>query len=340
VIITPFNNPLAIPIGKIAPAILFGNTVVWKPAPAGAAIAQSVLTLARAAGWQVNGLDLLHIVNGDSSVAAALAADSNIDAVTVSASLAAGYALQEICASRHIPFQAELGGNNPAIVWRDADLPDAAGQIAAGAFGFAGQRCTANRRAVVDAACFDAFISHLTRATAALHWGPASDLQTVVGPLLHAAKRDQVAAILSRAGATGCQILTPHQNQSNYAALMQSGPYLPPAIVICDDPAHEIVQEETFGPVLVVQRATTFDHALQLANGVRQGLVSALFSPNPGQQQQFLANAQAGVLKLNRSTVDADASSPLGGWKASACGPPEHGPSDREFFTRTQTIYG
>jgi len=99
------------------------------------------------------------------------------------------------------------------------------------------------------------------------------------------------------------------------------------------------VQEETFGPVLVAQRAASFDHALELCNGVRQGLIAALFSASPSHQEKFLRQARAGVLKLNRATADADAVSPLGGWKASGVGPAEHGPSDREFFCRVQTIY-
>ncbi len=339
-ILTPWNNPLAIPIGKIAPALLYGNTVVWKPAPAGAAIAHALLELGRAAGWHIDGEDVLHLITGDAGTAALLAEDQHIDGVTVSGSPQAGVALHEICARRHIPFQAELGGNNAAIVWDDADLPDAANQIVGGAFGFAGQRCTANRRVIVAHTCFEQFMHYLRQSTIDLTWGDPWNEQTCVGPLLNIAKRDQVSALLQRARQDGHQIFVPHEQQSNYADLMQRGPYHPPAIVVCDHPAHEIVQEETFGPVLVVQRAENFEQALALCNGVRQGLVAALFSASPALQQQFLAQAQAGILKLNRSTVDADAASPLGGWKASGSGPAEHGPSDREFFCRVQTIYG
>ena len=161
-VVTPWNNPLAIPIGKIAPALLYGNTVLWKPAPAGAMVAQRLLPLLLETGWPTGALAICH---GDQSTARQLAEHELVDGVTLSGSLQAGYALQEICAYRHVPFQAELGGNNAAIVWHDADLQSAADQIAAGAFGFAGQCCTANRRVIVCAENFNEFVGHLQSST-------------------------------------------------------------------------------------------------------------------------------------------------------------------------------
>ncbi len=118
------------------------------------------------------------------------------------------------------------------------------------------------------------------------------------------------------------------------------GAWLPPAIVVTAEAAAEIVQEETFGPVLVVQPASDFEHALALLDGVRQGLIAALFSPGSERRARFLAAARAGVLKLDRSTVDAAVEAPFGGFKASGLGPPEHGPGNLKFYTRMQAIYG
>jgi acyl-CoA reductase-like NAD-dependent aldehyde dehydrogenase/nicotinamidase-related amidase len=335
-VVSPWNNPLAIPLGKIAPALLYGNTVAWKPAPAGTGLATRLLELLGAAGCPPG---VVTLVPGDDGPARLLAAEDAVDAVTLSGSLRAGYALQEICARRHVPFQAELGGNNAAVVWEDADLPDAATRIAEAAFGFAGQRCTANRRAVVAAGCYEAFLDHLQAATAGLVWGDPLEPATQVGPLISVGKRDQVAALVGRAAPAARRVLVPHEGQANGERLRQAGAYYAPTIVCADDPALEIVQEETFGPVLVVQRVTDFTEALDLCNGVRQGLVAALFSRSPELQRRFLAGAGAGILKLNRGTADADAVTPFGGWKASGVGPPEHGPSDREFYTRTQAVY-
>jgi acyl-CoA reductase-like NAD-dependent aldehyde dehydrogenase len=154
-----------------------------------------------------------------------------------------------------------------------------------------------------------------------------------VGPLVSVAAAERVAAAIDRARAAARAVIVPH-------ASVPRAPFLPPTIVLCDDPAAEIVQEETFGPVLVVQRARDFDEALRLVNGVRQGLVAALFSRSAERRARFLEEAEAGVLKLDEATADAGVEAPFGGWKASGIGPPEHGHGDLEFYTRAQALYG
>jgi len=336
-IITPYNNPVAIPVGKIGPALLYGNTVVWKPAPAASMIGRRVLELARKAGVPE---DVLLLCTGDRASAMRLAEDENIDGVTVSGSALAGFAIQEVCARRSVPYQGELGGNNAAIVWDDAELSMAASEIVAGAFGFAGQRCTANRRVVVAEAIAKPFLLELEQATARLRWGDPMHPDTLIGPLISVGKRDAIDGLVRRSAAVGCQSRVPHRNQQDLAELIERGAYYPPTIVLADDPSHEIVQEESFGPLLVVQRAPGFDRAIELCNGVRQGLVASVFSSSPELRARFMRDAHAGVLKINAATADADAVSPLGGWKASGVGPAEHGPSDREFYCRVQTVYG
>jgi acyl-CoA reductase-like NAD-dependent aldehyde dehydrogenase/nicotinamidase-related amidase len=332
-LITPWNNPVYIPVGKIAPALLFGNTVVWKPAPAGTALANRIMAHLEAAGFPHGTVTL---VTGDQSTARLLMEDARVDGVALTGSSLAGYAAQEICGRRRIPLQAELGGNNAAIVWADADLAEAARLIAEGAFGMAGQRCTANRRVVVDARCSDEFVRLLREATAALGWGDPLEPATQVGPLISAEQRSRVAAAVARATPAASRVLVPHGESAGHA----EATCLPPTIICCDDRNHEIVQEETFGPVLVVQRAASWEDALALCNGVRQGLVAALFTHSPELQEQFLFRAGAGILKINRATADAEVDVPFCGWKASGIGPAEHGACDREFYTRTQTVYG
>ena len=331
-IVTPWNNPVGIPLGKIGPALSLGNAIVWKPAPAASRVTLAILEMAREAGIPEG---LINAVFGDHGTARALMEDERVEAVSLSGSSAAGWTAQEICARRRIPLQAELGGNNAAIVWEGADLSDAAASVARGAFGFAGQRCTANRRAVVQDLLFDRFLESVAAATAALHWGDPFDPSTQVGPLVSAAARDRAAAAVARSRDEAERIVVPHAGPPPDSA----GAYMPPTIVVGAAPGSEIVQTETFGPVLVLQRARNFEEALALSGGVRQGLVAALFG-GEARAGQFLDRARAGVLKRDRSTAGADAVAPFGGWKFSGVGPPERAPGDVEFYTRIQALYG
>jgi len=337
-LISPWNNPVAIPVGKIAPALIYGNTVVWKPAPAATKISEAMLKLLRQSGVPAGAVQIL---TGDHTTAQKLAANESINAVTLTSSASAGLAIQEICARRFLPLQAELSGNNAAIVWNDADLAAAAKQIVWGAFGFAGQRCTANRRVIVSAHRFEKFWRELKIAAEKLTWGDPLATATDIGPVIHAGKREEQTALVAAAQKSGAarrvEFLFATRAKESW---VKTGAYAQPVIVCCDDSNHPLVQEETMSPLLVVQHAENFEQALKLCNGVRHGLVAALFSDSPKLQEKFLAEAQAGMLKINSATAGVDISLPFGGWKMSGLGPPEHGEADRLFYTRMQAVYG
>ncbi len=336
-VITPWNNPFLIPLGKISAAFAHANTVVWKPAPQSASIADTVMDCLRQADLPRHSVNLLH---GNAQTARQLMVHPLTDAVTLTGGAQAGYSAVECCSRRHVPLQAELGGNNAAIIWKDADLGLAAPAIAEGAFGQAGQRCTANRRVIVHQDCYDAFLSALVTSAAKLPWGDPFDSDTTIGPMINNASRRAFSAILTRANAQGAEVLYPLGQVPPLAPHTHDhGAYQAPAIVVSPTHGSEIVQEESFGPILVVQKANDWEHAMELCNAVRQGLVSALFSSSPDLWQQFLNESKSGILKLNQSTADADVHLPFGGWKASGIGPPEHGAADIEFYTRIQTIY-
>ncbi|MGA8433696.1 MAG: aldehyde dehydrogenase family protein [Methyloceanibacter sp.] len=333
--ITPWNNPIYIALGKIVPAILYGNAVVWKPAPEARSVSRHLLRCFVTASWPG---ELVNLLEGGSHEAEALMNERSIDAVTITGSAAAGDSAQEICARRHVPLQAELGGNNASIVWSDADLPEAARKVAAGAFEMAGQRCTANRRVIVHAACLNRFVELLVKAAAAMQWGDPLDGGTEIGPLVSASHRDRVAGAVALAVAQrGSELLPLGERPPTVGE--HEGKFYPPTIINCNDPAHDIVQEETFGPVLVVQPAQDWDEAIRLCNGVRQGLAAAVFATSPDKVRNFIERARAGILKVNEATAGAVVDAPFGGWKASGVGLPEHGSFDVEFFTRPQTVY-
>ena len=337
-LISPWNNPVAIPIGKIAPALVYGNTVVWKPAPAATKISLNLLKWLREAGVPK---EVVQILTGDHHTAQKLAADENVDAITITSSAQAGYAIQEICARRFLPLQAELNGNNAAIVWDCSDLAAAARRIAWGAFGFAGQRCTANRRVIVGEDNFERFIGELKSAGEKLKWGDPLRKDTDIGPVIHAGKRGEQLAMIEAAKDSGAahRIEFLFENRAG-ESWVKKGAYAHPIIVGCDELEHPLVQEETMSPLLVVQCAKSFDEALKLCNGVRHGLAAALFSDSKKLQKRFLAEAQAGILKINSATAGVDVSLPFNGWKMSGSGPPEHGEGDPLFYTKIQAVYG
>ena len=334
-IITPWNNPVYIALGKIVPAILYGNAVVWKPAPEAKMVSRHLFQCFVKANWPDG---LVQLLEGGQREAQALMNERSIAAVTITGSSAAGDSAYEACARRRIPLQAELGGNNASIVWFDADLQEAARKIAAGAFEMAGQRCTANRRVIVPEPCLDEFVGLLVRATMSLKWGDPLDGDTDIGPLVSVSHRDRVAWTVDRALGSGGRKLLPLGEQ---LAMVEehAGKVYPPTILFSHDAASEIVQEETFGPVLVVQPVEAWEDAIRLCNGVRQGLAAAVFTASRDRVRDFLQRARAGILKVNEATAGATVDAPFGGWKASGVGPPEHGAFDLEFFTRPQTVY-
>ena len=233
-LIGPFNNPLAIPVGKIVPALLYGNAVIWKPAVPGSRIAKKTAELFAIATGQPK---VLQVLCGNDQTARQLMAAS--DGVTISGSLKAGRAAQEICAAHHIPLQAELGGNNASIVWGDVELTAAAANITEGAFAFAGQRCTANRRAIVDSSIYDVFLDQLVMASRRLILGDPADEKTQIGPLISSASRNRVKAVIDRARAAAFRVITPSGKLDG----AWGDAWLEPTIVCCDDPSAEIVQE-------------------------------------------------------------------------------------------------
>jgi acyl-CoA reductase-like NAD-dependent aldehyde dehydrogenase len=332
--ITPWNNPLAIAAGQLAPAFAYGNAIVWKPAPAGNRCGAALHRLLLEAGVEPEALLML---TGAGDVGLALARQRGIDAVCFTGATSTGRMLAALCGDRNLPVQAELGGNNAAIVTAEADLDRAALLVAEAAFGSAGQRCTATRRVILLPDVYDRFSDLLEASTARLSWGDPQAEETHVGPLINDEHAARVAAVVARAAAAGHRIVQPHLAD---AAKAVDPPFYPPTIVFCDDPRAEIVQEETFGPVLVVQRARDLADAFALQNGVRQGLAAALFSNSADEQQAFLATARAGILKLNQATVEAGVDVPFLGWKDSGIGPPQHGAANRIFFTRAQAVYG
>ncbi len=333
--VTPWNNPLYIPAGKIVPALILGNAVVWKPSPQAFQAASRLREEMCKRGVPH---ELLGVVSGDDRTAREVMNHPLVAAVSLTGSSAAGYAAQHACAARRIPLQAELGGNNAALVWQDADLDLTANSIARGAFEFAGQRCTATRRAVVHESVYEQFLQRVEEAATLIPFGDPREEQTRVGPVISAEKAMRIESLLSRAEHDADRI-TRVSSKAFLTLRKRSECYVRPAVVCCDQRESEIVQEESFGPVLVVQRAKDWKDAVDLCNAVRQGLAASLFARGEDVQRRFLHEIETGIVKLNQPTSGADVDVPFGGWKSSGLGPPEHGAFDLEFYTRPQAVY-
>jgi acyl-CoA reductase-like NAD-dependent aldehyde dehydrogenase len=331
-IVTAWNNPFAIPIGKLAPALGSGNPVVWKPAPAGSAVARWLLqSLAEAdLGAQVTA------VLGDARAALALADHPAVARLSFTGSLAGGRALAWRCAARMIPFQGELGGNNAAIVMPDADLDAVVADLAPAMFSFAGQRCTAIRRIIVHRDAHPALSRCLADAVAALSTAAPGAEDTVLGPVISRHKQTSLQGLIQEGLSAGGRILA----RGSVGADLPEGGFWLPATVLQDVPDDSpLVMDEQFGPVAVVQTARDLDHALALANGTGYGLLAALYSGDANTLERFEADARAGILSINRARPAFDPALPFGGWSGSGMGMPEHGGWGRAFNALPQAVY-
>lgn len=321
-LITPWNFPLAIPLWKAAPALAFGNAVVLKPAPQALACA---LRLA-----ELLDLDAFRVVPGDAEEGAALVEAA--DVISFTGSAAVGVLVRAAAVRRGVPVQAEMGGQNPAIVLPDADLEVAAAQIAAAAMGFAGQKCTATKR-IIAVGNGDDVRQAVLAAVARLGFGDPSDPATAVGPLIDKAARDRVVAAASGAVASGGRILTGGRSADGLG-----GWYAEPTLVDGLPADHPLACEEVFGPICVVQDAASADEAVALANGVRYGLASAVYTRDLDRALDISARLDTGLVKVNAPTSGVDFYLPFGGEKDSSYGGREQGKAAQDFYTSTHTV--
>lgn len=331
-IVTPWNNPVAIPAGKIAPALAYGNTVVWKPAIEAARTSLAIFeTIPRAE-------DIVGIVNpvfGDASTARRIIEHPLVNAVTLTGSVGTGMSTAAQCARIGKPLQAELGGNNPAIVLRDCNLHAMARQMALSAFSFSGQRCTAIQRFIVERSILDEFEKEFISAVKSLRVGVPFDKDTNVGPLISHAHRQSICSMVERAVKDGARILC----GGTIPAELESGCWLLPTVIAGVASDSRIAQEEIFGPVVIVLPAEDLDDAIAIANRVRHGLVATLYSSDESNRRRFADGIEAGMLNFAAGPLDVHPEAAFSGWKASGIGPPEHGKWDRQFYSKVQSVY-
>lgn len=327
--ITPFNFPIAIPAWKIAPALVYGNTVVWKPA-----VTVPILAMRLAAALHESGAPagVVNLLIADNSVGSDLVADPRIDAITFTGSTAVGRAIASTAAARGVAVQAEMSGKNAAIVAADAELHLAVDQVVSGAFRSAGQKCTATSRLVLHEAIADEFLALLSQRVTALVVGDPSDPNVDVGPLIDSAAVARVERATADALARGARTV------AEGAPGPSTGHFFPPTVLEVHA-ADGIWRDELFGPVLAVRRASSIDEGFALANEGDYGLSVALFTKDLSTTLRATAELETGVVHINSESAGADPHVPFGGIRGSGYGPGEQGEAAREFFTHTCTTY-
>jgi len=331
--ITPFNFPIAIPAWKIAPALVYGNTVVWKPASSVPLLALRLAEALTDAGLPPG---VLNLMIGDSAVGDALIGHGDIDAITFTGSTRIGRRIAAAAAARGVPVQAEMGGKNAAVVLDDADFDLAIEQVMLGAFRSSGQKCTATSRLVLTEGIDDDFLAALISRADTLAVGDPSVEATQMGPVISSSAQSSIIAGIDTARKQGATVLAGGGGYSNGG--LARGHFVAPTIVELTQPA-DIWTEELFGPVLAVRRAGGADEAFALANDSTFGLSAAVFTQDLTRALQAVDCVDVGVLHINSESAGADPHVPFGGAKRSGLGPKEQGGAAREFFTHTTTVY-
>jgi alpha-ketoglutaric semialdehyde dehydrogenase len=324
-LITPWNFPVAIPLWKAAPSLAYGNATILKPASAAAATALALRDILGPFLPQ----DVFQVVLGGAAAAGALIDHPDVAAISFTGSSAVGRQISRRAADRGCRVQAEMGGQNPSIVLADADLDRAATAIAYASMGYAGQKCTATSRVIVESAVYTSFRDRLAAAVDALQVLDPADDKTLVGPVIDDGSR---ASALAAVASSGGRVLTGGK------ALDAPGYYLAPTLVELDRPAGPLATEEVFAPVAALIRADTADEAVGIANGVRYGLVAAVFTSDLGNSLRLTRRLDAGMIRVNAPTSGVDFQAPFGGAKESSYGPREQGLAARSFYTESRTV--
>jgi alpha-ketoglutaric semialdehyde dehydrogenase len=333
-VVTPWNFPIAIPAWKIAPALAFGNTVVFKPASLTPLTAVRLVEALDEAGLPAGVLNL--VTGSAANVGDPLVRDPRVVAISFTGSNETGAELRRSAAERGAKLQLELGGKNPAIVLADADLDHALGQVVAGAMMSTGQKCTATSRAIVDRRIIDRFTEMLADRIGGLKVGDPLDAETQIGPLIDERAADRVAGEVDAAKQAGAELVV---GGERLGSGLERGAFLAPTLFADVDPKSRLGQDELFGPVLGVIPVDSMEEAMAVANQVKFGLSASIFTRDLGRALTFAREIEAGVVHVNSETAGAEPQVPFGGMKGSSSYSREQGKAAREFFTQMKTVY-
>lgn len=334
-VITPWNFPVAIPIWKIAPALVYGNTVVFKPATESAVTAAKVVECFAKAGLPEG---VLNFITGSGSVIGqSLIENPLLNAITFTGSETVGEGVAKSAAARGIKFQLEMGGKNPVIITKDADLEAAVEGVINGAFRSTGQKCTATSRVIVENPIYDVFVKKLVRETKKITVGNGLKEGIWMGPCASESQFNTVRKYIELGKEEGATLITGGETLTG--GEFDKGFYVSPAIFGDVEPDMKIAQEEIFGPVIALLRATDLEEAIDIANHTKYGLSASIFTSNISSLLEFIDDIDAGLVRINAESAGVELQAPFGGMKASSTGSREQGEAAKEFYTAIKTVF-
>ncbi|WP_018932328.1 alpha-ketoglutaric semialdehyde dehydrogenase GucD [Gracilibacillus lacisalsi] len=334
-VITPWNFPVAIPIWKMAPALIYGNTVVLKPATEGAVTAAKVMKCFEKAGFPAG---VVNFVTGSGSVIGqGLAENPDVNAVTFTGSNNVGKNIGKVVAARGGKYQLEMGGKNPIIIAEDADIEAAVDATLSGGLKSTGQKCTCSSRVIVQSSIYDQFKERLIEKAKEITVGDGMDASTWMGPCASEGQFNTVKHYIAKGQEEGATLVL-GGNQITEGNL-KDGYYIEPTIFDEVTTNMTIAQEEIFGPVLALMKVDTVEEAIELANDVEYGLSASIFSKNIDHILSFIDDIEAGLVRINSETAGVELQAPFGGMKASSSYSREQGQAAKEFFTTTKTVF-
>ena len=332
-IITPWNFPIAIPAWKIAPALAFGNTVVFKPAGLVPASAQALTQIIADSGLPDGVFNL--VMGSGQEVGATIVESPAVDAVSFTGSVSTGRGILVKTAERQARVQLEMGGKNPLVVLDDADLDTAVECALNGAFYSTGQRCTASSRLIVTDGICDRFVNRLVERMEALTVDHALKPETQMGPVVDDSQLEQDLAYIDVGRKEGAEVVTGGARLERDT----DGYYLGPTLFAETDNAMRINREEIFGPIAAVIRVLDYEEALHVANDTEFGLSAGICTTSLKHASHFKRHSDAGMVMINLPTAGVDYHVPFGGRGHSSFGSREQGQAAVQFYTTTKTAY-
>jgi aldehyde dehydrogenase (NAD+) len=333
--ITPWNFPVAIPVWKIAPALVAGNTVVFKPASLTPSTAVRIVEIFEEAGIPKGVLNL--ILGSGSEAGDEIINHPAVKAVSFTGSNEIGIRMYEQVSRRGAKVQCEMGGKNPVVVMEDADMELAVESTAQGAFGSSGQRCTATSRAVVVNEVADEFVERIAARAKSMRIGDGADPQTEMGPSVDEGQFKTVLSYIDIGREDGATLVCGGSRAEGDG--LDKGYFVQPTVFDRVTPDMRIAREEIFGPVLSVLRVKDFDEAMRVANDSEYGLSSSIFTNDAARIFRFVDEIETGMTHINSPTTGGEAHIPFGGIKSTGIGDREQGSTALDFYTELKVIY-